>query len=83
MIGGKLMRLSLMLVKSLVFNFLRERDRQFLVFPFFAPFLHPFYSLFAHDLHEKIKKMRVKVKINVCRFAYNKINAYLCNVIKK
>jgi hypothetical protein len=29
------------------------------------------------------EKMRVKVKINVCRFAYNKINAYLCNVIKK
>ena len=39
-IGGKLMRLSLMLVKSLVFNFLRERERLFfLVFPFFAVFL--------------------------------------------
>ena len=28
MIGGKLMRLSLMLVKSLVFNFLREKVRE-------------------------------------------------------
>ena len=36
MIGGKLMRLSLMLVKSLVFDFRRERERLFLVFPFFA-----------------------------------------------
>jgi hypothetical protein len=38
-----------------------------------------FCSLFARCL----KKMRIKAKINVCRFAYNKINAYLCNVIKK
>lgn len=40
MIGGKLTRLSLMLVKSLVFDFLRERERPFLVFPFFAVCLH-------------------------------------------
>ena len=40
MIGGKLMRLSLMLVKSSVFNFLRERERLFLVFPFFVVCLH-------------------------------------------
>lgn len=48
-----------MLVKSLVFNFLRERERLFLVFPFFAVYLHVV-----------LKKMRVKVKINVCKFAY-------------
>ena len=51
MIGGKLMRLSLMLVKSLVFDFRRERERLFLVFPFFAVFfavfLHVVCSLFA------------------------------------
>ena len=47
MIGGKLMRLSLMLVKSLVFDFRRERERLFLVFPFFAVCLHVFCSLFA------------------------------------
>ena len=65
MIGGKLLRLSLMLVKSLVFNFLWERERLFLVFPFF---LQSVCSLFA----PKIKKMRVKVKIIVCTFAYIK-----------
>ena len=37
---GKLMRLSLMSVKILVFDFLRERERLFLVFPFFAVCLH-------------------------------------------
>ena len=65
MILGKLLRLSLMLVKSLVFNFLRGR----------GCLLHPFSFL--------IRKKQRKDKINVCRFAYNKINAYLCNVIKK
>ena len=30
-----------------------------------------------------IKKMRVKVKIIVRKFAYIKIKYYLCNVIKK
>lgn len=51
-----------MLVKSLVFNFLKERERLFfLVFPFFAVFLHVV-----------LKKMRVKVKITVCKFAYIK-----------
>lgn len=56
-----MMRLSLMLVKSLVFDFRRERERLCLVFPFFC-------SLFA----PKMKKIRVKVKIIVCKFAYIK-----------
>ena len=34
MIGGKLIRLSLMLVKSLVFDFLRERLYHNLIQPF-------------------------------------------------
>ena len=58
MIGGKLMRLSLMLVKSLVFDFLRERERLCLVFPFFC-----FYSIFFDDTKrsEKIKCAQGKI----------------------
>ena len=50
-----------MLVKSLVLNFLKERERLFLVFPFFAV-----------CLQVVLKKMRIKAKIIVCRFAYVK-----------
>lgn len=49
MIVGKLMRLSLMLVKSLVFDFLREGRGCFWSFPF----LQSVCSLFAVCLHLK------------------------------
>ena len=55
MIGGKLMRLSLMLVKSLVFDFRRERERLFLVFPFFAPFLQSVCTFFAKKIYCAVK----------------------------
>lgn len=71
MIGGKLMRLSLMLVKSLVFNFLRERDRQFLVFPFFAPFLQFVCTRFArknkkNEGKSENKCMQICIQQNKC-----------------
>lgn len=49
MIGGKLMRLSLMLVKSLVFNFLWER----------GCLLHPFSFL----IRKKQRKDKIIVRI--------------------
>ena len=56
-----------MLVKSLVFNFLMERERLFLVFPFFAVCLQSVCSLFARLFAPKIKKNEGKSE-NKCMY---------------